>query len=393
MVKDVRPVVLVAHDTAPSQALDRVKKNLEEQSAWSAADPNAPRHLNPTWPVTAFLGYGKPSKASIEEIISAVKQAAVVVLGMSNPADNAVVEIVAAKAALDQGIPFGFYCDIYGCHYRPWFEEFRNSASFLFQISDSEAASAQKLFPKAEVVASGNPIWEEWFLPLSSYEEVRAELGVGLDEKLIVLSGSKSPYTNMPMVIGVMEALHVPHKMYRKFQVLLSLHPSDVTLNPQNDLTDSLIKYPEPKIYYEEAAVTRYCGVPFRVIPGDRKSGIGGMSTSRLIVGSDLVIGPASTSEVEAAHRRKPAVSYLSCYSRGRNPESYGQEEWQPAVLGASIGVYGDPTHLWQVIAGLLFYDGYVGQKRLQEREYPYREPGIAVSKMAATIQKYARQS
>src|SRR3989344_610355 len=163
-------VALVAQDVSPSRALERVGVELVSRG-----------HA-----VCAFLGSGNLIVASRMALDCNIGASHALLLGMSSSAELAEEEIYAARLAFSTNIPFGFYCDTYGCHNRPWFAEFRDKASFVFVINEKEAEEARRVFPKARVAVSGNPIWEDFCFPKFTKDEVRSKLGIAENEAVVL---------------------------------------------------------------------------------------------------------------------------------------------------------------------------------------------------------------
>lgn len=178
--------VLVARDAAPSYAFKLLKPELERRGV----------------EVADYLGEGKPLDSPPASILISVQRAAnVVVSGMSSSNELAEPEIAACRAALAEGIPFGFYGDTYHCHERAregaWFGEFREPAAFYFAINENEARAAKNVFPNALCVATGNPLWENFAFPKQNRAQVRQVFEIADDEFVILSPGGKSPVVNI----------------------------------------------------------------------------------------------------------------------------------------------------------------------------------------------------
>lgn len=362
--------VLVARDVAPSSALGRVAEHMRETT----------NHR-----VVSFLGYGKQLKQGVEEIATAAREAAVVVCGMSANATLSAEEIAAASAAVESGAKLGFYCDTFGCHSREWFSQFRGLAKFLFHVNEKEAKAAEELFPSAAVYAPCNPEVEDAFYPAVNGEEVRAKLGVGADEWMIVFNGHKAPMITVPMLTVSIQALHtLPGRQHlrMKYKLFFSPHPGDPTLDEKSG-------WPEPEVFYGD--LVQFGGVSLTLLPGKRADKGSVPSVNDLIVGCDLIVAPASGSERIAACLRKPAVSFLSEISLARNVTVFGKREWELAEISTSWPVYGcDAQALALAIDQLTrrqsSWDYQEMRKRQEEAFPPPEKQGKAVETMATVI-------
>ena len=130
---------------------------------------------------------------------------------MSSSPELSECEISACNFAILCDIPFGFYGDTYNCHERAWFAPFREKCAFFLALNEEEARKAKTVFPNAECVAVGNPLWEEFSFPETTRENVRKDLQVEWDEILVLAPGSKSAGIN----IANWTALHkcpIPHQ-------------------------------------------------------------------------------------------------------------------------------------------------------------------------------------
>lgn len=389
-------VVLVGYDVAPSQALERVGKELSA----SGAD------------VCLFLGNGKPIKNAYDAQLIA-EHPCVVLCGLSSSKELAKDEIATAEVAMKMGMPFGFYADTYGGINRPWFAHLREKASFIFVINEEEGKKARELYPNANVVVSGNPMWEDFFTPKLSREEVRRKLGVGDGEQMVLCPGGKSLAVNMLHWGGVIEALSmggsfapVDHKVF------LSVHPGDkpveeikkiqklvaeFNLDKESDLdkevidqlVDRLVKTAEASYLTNYNDLVNYSKrVPIKVVTRDF------MSASDMLPGADLVIDSGSTVAIEAACQRIPVISYFSEIALARLEETSGSRDWELCKLGVAYGVYGNTSdHLIRYVDDLLLADSLARMQRRQEEVYPKpQEKGSAVRKMVETLTEMSKK-
>lgn len=115
------------------------------------------------WRVKRYLGMGKPIEG-LEGIEDSVRESDVVICAMSSSPELAEPEMQAAQLALAADKPFGFFADTFNSHTRAWLQQ----AAFLFVLNDAEAWKAAAKFPGLNIIASGNPAWEEYAFPSMS---------------------------------------------------------------------------------------------------------------------------------------------------------------------------------------------------------------------------------
>lgn len=349
--------VLVARDIAPSSAFERLGKELIKNGS----------------EVTAFLGKGKPLNITQMELIKVVANTDIALIGMSSSKELSFEEVLAATTAAASKRPYGFYADTYGCYHREWFSKVRDEASFLFVINSGEAQKAREIFPHAEVVVSGNSVWEDFCFPKFTREEVRNKLGVVDDEFMVLSPGSKSPVINCILWGAVVEAVHLGLLNSKKWKIFFSTHPGDQT--------DSVV--------YND--LMKFSRMSVRLVPKEE------MSVSDMISGCDIFIESVSTTGIEVAHQHKPVIDFFSEIALARNESIFGTREWEPCLLGVARDIYNNPLLLSREIHRLLLSNheddfAYRYKMRVnQEREYPQPpEKGTAVKIMADTLKKYA---
>lgn len=387
-------VVLVGYDVAPSQALERVGKELSA----SGVD------------VCLFLGNGKPIKNAYDAQLIA-EHPCVVLCGLSSSKEFAKDEIATAEVAMQMGMPFGFYADTYGTINRPWFAHLREKASFIFVINEEEGEKARELYPNAKVIVSGNPMWEDFFTPKLSREEVRRKLEVGDEEQMVLCPGGKSPAVNILHWGSVIEALSLDQDslMPRKWKVFLSPHPGDkpaallkqiaklkeerlktlplsLELTKEITLIDEILKIVEDSYLTKYQELVKYSArVPVRVVTKDF------MSASDMVPGADFVIDSGSTVAIEAACQRIPVITNLWEITLARLKETSGSRNWEPCELDVAAMVEGDPHGLLKTI-NILSRDSEEMKTR-QEAVYPAPpEKGAAVRKMVETLMEMSKK-
>lgn len=385
--------VLVARDIAPSNAFEMLEKNL----SWKKYNVGHPDTytLEDDY-VVMFLGRGKPLKESKDEIAAAVKGADVILVGMSSSEELSAPEIFACGAAQGVGVPYGLYADTFGCAVnRNWFDCVRADASFVFVLNEKEAEEARKVFPKAKVIASGNPTWDEFFYPKLTREESRAKLGIKEDEIFIFCPGGKTLAINMQHWGFVIETLkymnEAPDYSERKWQVIFSRHPGDrpLAVATKEDFGGSVEAAAKVNAMLEAERAKNYAelvklsDIPARIMKSEE------MSSSDMIPGMDLMISCCSTVEIEAVCQRKPVISYIPHTGMVRMRTTMG-EKWEPREQGVVESVEaGVVEYTIDVISAMLH--GYTNLEVEQERFYPKpKEKGVALRAIVSTLQEFA---
>ncbi len=151
--------------------------------------------------VTLKVGDGQPLSFSDAEIEAWVREADIVVLGMSPAPKFAAQEIKAGEIAKRLGKPFGFYGDAPFCWARArpgaWFEGLADAAAFYTTLNAEDAEAAKAVFPRAVRVANGNLLREAEAFASRTRAEVRAQLGFADDEVVVLAPGTKNPVGNI----------------------------------------------------------------------------------------------------------------------------------------------------------------------------------------------------
>ncbi len=345
-----RWITMVARDLAPSRAFEMMKAKLEDRGVR----------------VAPYLGGGKPLPGSMSQIVSDIANSKLLLLGMSSSAELAKEEVEAAGIAMENGVPFGFYADIFGTSSRAWFAPFREKANFVFVLSEVEAEMTRKLFPNAEVIATGNPVIESSFWPAKSALVTRRTLGVVDDSDLLLYcTAGKDLEVNRLHFKAVVDA--VSSLWDRKiFKIFFMLHPGDQNIPSA----------------YEDAI--RAEGVQARLMQGKDIKAIG-FSSLDVIGACDLMVAAASTSGIEAACLRKPVIDFFSPPGLKRMKEQTGSDTWPPCEFGISRPAF-CASHIANAIPDLLG-GGFSEMRAKQEAYFPTpAEPGQAVRKMTASL-------
>jgi len=383
-------VALVARDIAPSEALG---KHL------------APELQKRGHEVVAYLGSGKPLTQTLEEIRQGVRNADVLVSGMSSSKELAEPEITACLTAALQElskkkIPFGFYGDTYHCYERArenaWFGPVREDADFFFSVNEEEAMAAKSVLtnPNLISIATGNPTWEGYAFPKYTRAEVRAKYGIADEEVLILAPGGGSPAVNTLIWGLLIDALACIDK---KSRVMISYHPDDRTqeaVDPKvvaklikegKDVISALADPSAQLNIYGD--LKKFSSVPVEFLPNDVK-------TSDVLPGADIVVEWGSSIAIEAAHQRIPVASVST--EIGRRMFSFSKtEKWEPVEL---LGVAWEAEADLYSIIGNMFdllenRHGFLDALRARQSEvYPkLQEKGAAVKKMADVLEQIAQ--
>lgn len=345
-------VLLVARDAAPSRCFTRLKPVLEECGL----------------DATVHVGDGKPLVIDNVTLGQSVAESDLVILGMSSSSELAQPEIAAGEAAQKAGKRFGFYGDVPGCWSRArvgaWFEGLAPNTVFYFGTSQVDAENARSVFQKAQLIGAGNPLREEMAFPRFSRAEIRRQLGVGDDMKVVLAPGGKFPAGNAAswaMVIDAIKQLGGSH-----FQLILAIHPGDS--GPSNNL-------------YVDLGKLAPCPVSL-VFSNCQPNG------SEIVTGADIVVDFGSSVGVEAAFQRIPVVTLGFEVLFRRHEIVTGGREVEVVTTGASELVT-DAKELAEAMKRLFTPRGFEPMRQRQLAAYPVpKKRGAALQKMADAIQQ-----
>ena len=279
-----------------------------------------------------------------------------VVIGMSSSPQWAQVEVAAAQAAMEADVPFGFYSDIFRCHRRAWFEPFRAKASFVFAFNQAEVSDAQSYFPKAKIVATGNPTHVSYFTRSMSAEDVEKIIAADSDAFVVFVSCSK----HLKITLELLDAAVAACGGLDRVRIVAGLHPGD-----QNPV----------EAYMAHAAEM---GAQVTFVTKKELTGPQALCRANLLIESTGSLG------IEAACKRIPVVNFLTPTSLELLVQETGAPEWPPCMHGTSIRVDNDPQRLRDYVVLL-----HSGQKlpdltRRQEEIYP--QPAIPGSSQSIKI-------
>lgn len=359
-------ILLLAQDAAPSGCFERLAPVLKDRG-----------HQ-----VLIVMGHGKPIAARAALIGDMVQGTDVVLLGMSSSPQLAPSEVTAAEYAHRLGVPFGFYGDIPGCFARvrkgTEFHKLAAQASFYLGIDDGDAYAAKSVLVHARTFASGNPLREEMAFPKYTREDIRAKLGISSDVALILAPGNKVASLNMMMWGMTIEALFWLQHQGRNVRLVLTPHPGDRTPYAVDGVSGRAMHL------YEE--LVRLSPVPTSIVSADV------LSTSDIVPGADLVIGFASSVELEAAYQNIPVITLVHETALRRIEAIQGSRMLESVALGISKQIPGDDTRLLgRTIARLLTEDGFAPMRQRQREKCPRpKERGRALRVIAETLEQIA---
>ncbi len=341
--------VLVAGDFAQSEVMRMLGEVLQERGV----------------EVVSFLRGGRAEALPTEAIKHEIASANNLVVTMSNLSDD---EVMAVTEAHRIGVRCSLYADTFGNHRLPAFEPVRDFVETLFVINADEGRDAATYFPKANIVATGNPRWEEFAFPVQTRVQARERLSVFDDRKLILCPGDKYLALNMLLFGAAGEAVGSLNRRFgSQIELLIGFHPGDLN---------------SPSLYED---VWRYAGCPVKVV-GKHV----GIPTSEIVIGCDMVVEFNSTIGIQAACLRKPVIDFCTTVALKGRPATIGKDPWKLVELGASEGVYfGSVDKLACTIKRLLHPGGFESMRAHQESAFPVpklEERGQAIRRMVATL-------
>ncbi len=353
-------VVCIAHDASPSRAFVRLAEELRAEGISTLT----------------LVGDGQRDVASHNEVVNAVKDTRLLLLGLSASSDVAWPETTAAVVAGSR-VPYGFYSDAPlawrrampgGTH-----AEVADEARFCVGITRDKresVRSAQEAFPHAKIIETGNPLREEWFYPEYQRPDVRSALGIGVNEHLLLAPGGKDVEGNRELWKLLVEGVNTL-RFPGSWRIILTNHPGD--------------EYARSPGAYED--IERYAVGVCRVTRA-----FGSLrSTADLMVGAD-VVASFGTEDVTAACLRIPHLTIRVGRLVKRYERVFGvsETEAERATVSASCeplpGVIGDML--------MRYLDGENRElwRGRQELQYPKPEKrGAVLAKMVEAIDQILR--
>lgn len=302
-----------------------------------------------------------------------------VLVGMSSNEERADLELSAARAAFALHKPLGFYADTFGVYKRPFFTELVSKGQFLFVPNEEEAERARRFYPSTlEVIATGNPVWANFFNRSVSRDTVRIKLGCEKEEDFVIcVPFGKDLEVNQALVQYIISALkRCKKEVVKNAKVIICVHPGE-------DRDGSLGRTD----HYKQ--MTSKTDFDFIVVEKQE------VTSSNVLDAGDLVIESASTLGIEAAHLRIPVIDMFSERALTRLERAIGSRSWELCELGCADDVRGNSDQLANLIE--LYYDVPYGHQleKFQKTAFPKfgeTDPvGAVLSKMMEIIIKYGQ--
>ncbi len=324
--------------------------------------------LGPTFEQRSCLDFGqiRPPPLNLETDIAASD---IVVITVSNACGR---EVLAAKAAVEQRKLLVMVALGYQSWANEEFAAVRPFVRLLFVVDEEERQRAALLYPDATILVVGHPEWESFAFPTRTRDEVREILGIGPEQKFVLVSGEKEMGVNFALGACVIEALaSLPRP--EAFRLVFTIHPGHGEY-PGRTANVGLIELYKELEAYDPKVHTSI----------SLKTGPFGLGTNDMVPGADIVIGTASTIQIQAAFMRIPAIALLTQRAfRGREMPVKHAGWWPPVDKGAVAGIYGiNSEQLANHIGSLLTPNGFAAMRAAQERAFVPAEVGSAYKKM-----------
>lgn len=236
--------------------------------------------------IDTFLGMGMSLADQRAEIEKAIKNASCLLVSLSSKPENVLDEIFAMKTAYANNVRFGIASDVPGMIHRSlWCGDAARNAAFLTVTSESEITSARKyVSTNTQIFAVRNPNVITYFTPAAVRDEVRAKLGVGEDEVMILGAGSKEDDRNEALIRDILLACN---KLDVPIRIFFTLHPM---AGQKGDTYAELITGSKHLATFDTA----------------------GLKTDALLEGADIFMtAGGSTTGIRAACRRIPSIDLI----------------------------------------------------------------------------------
>lgn len=342
-----KTVCFLAHDAAPSQCFNRLDEEIRTKFSGIKT--------------VKFLGNGASIHDQHNEIAKAVREANLLLLGMSSSSQFAESELFGGSIAKESRIPYGFYSDMPFAPYRGrdggWFSDLAKEASFLFGLLPNSTEEVVAMYPKARCVRTGNPLRDAMAFPRFSRKEIRDRLSIGSEQKLILASGDKLAVCNGLIWMLLIEALCDSDI---DPVVILSPHPGDPVLRAVSSSSGKAIGF------YED--IVKYSPIPTLLNHEKR------IDTLDIVTAADLIVEFTGSASVCAAYQRVPVIHLTPRIMMEKLVDEMGEARIETLELGAAVQA---PTisvsGLSQIIKELLDPATSISRKlrNAQERAYP----------------------
>ncbi len=259
----------------------------------------------------------------------------------------------------NQGIKLVWLADTYGVYRRPSLGDLR--ADLIFVPDETEKEKALR-YGYTNVVASGVPIWEEFF-DTGRYlqrEETRKRFRISESEIAVIFLGTKNGAITLQALKGLLDSLQaVP----ANWVLLPRFHPGDESFK-SGFYNEFLAKVP---LRWVDTASVKVA--------------------EELLLTTDLVISLISTVGIAAACLRRTVIDYLPPFLADVLEEQIGERTWNPAESGATMKAI-CPESLKTAISVLLTAEGKKLQAAKQIAQYPFLRPGAAAKLIIEEIEK-----
>lgn len=282
-------IAIVAHDVGPTNALRLVGEELLKQGHFIKSS------------------FGESAPRDISAVVTGADR---LLLGISSTKESVSEELHAFKEAKRLGIPVAVFSDIYGAYSRSWEKDIVQGAGILFVIDEQEVeATKGYVGAQTNVVVAANPYWAEFFEAGVSRDEVRAQLGVQPEEKMILVAGAKELAKNVLLFNDVVMAAR---DFRQGLHLVLTIHPAAGHASTAYD------------------DITKWSVHPTQFPSGTLK-------TPQMIAGADLVVtAGGSTVSIMAACQRVHVIDLMHKLDGHWWKELSGLDHWPPAQLDVS---------------------------------------------------------
>lgn len=297
MAKDGHTLVVGAYDIAPCIFLEALVK------CWEGVSMSLLAHAK------------RENMSEALDVRECLKDADVLVVGMSSNPEAATYELMLIETADELGVPVALVADTYGVALRPHFEHIRGKISLVMVIDQHAAEEACAAYPREKIAVVGDPRdFAYTTKTVKGREAVRRELGVGEHERLIQMSLSKTAPVNCEGIVYIMGAA----ARLRRESDIIPL----VVLCPHPGAQDHM-----PDVY---DFFVRHSPVPGMVEVVTKES----MPSNVVVEGADLVIDRTGSLQRHAMFRGIPTILLFTELGVLLTEEETGSHIWPPAQFG-----------------------------------------------------------